>query len=429
MRSLRFVVITILFISMLFSIHFGNTIGKPSELEYGLYRLTEPLHRFYARIPQERRLPFLGIDGPVPEGLVPTLGILNKLEVEPNEFEDFGMIFLHLKFDFGPAEKGEAGHFFDVITYMPNGSWQMKQGFKTDVTGKGQFTQPIFIFPHGALGIWQINAQTQEDKPERLFNASFTVGEYLVNILVVSPPAILEYELALDNTEIGKFENSTSLGLGWLPEHKVSVTSNIEIDKGSRYHANPEEIKVASEGNCTFRYNLEHYIEVNSPFIEAKSGWYSDGESLTVETPQMVEKGAGERYVFKEWRGDYPETSSKFEMVANRPVSISAVYEQQFYLEVRSQYGNPKGEGWYPAGSEAFFSVDALVPVGIGELVFIEWTDDSSATTNSASITMDGPKSVSAVWRTDYTKALIAITILIVIVIGAVIVLKRRVKA
>ncbi|MGQ9543240.1 MAG: InlB B-repeat-containing protein [Candidatus Bathyarchaeia archaeon] len=414
---------------MLFSIDFGNVIGKPSELEYGLYRLTEPSSQFYARIPQERRLQFLGIKGPVPEGLVPTLGILNKFEVEPGKFKDFGVIFLYLKYDFGPAKKGEAGHFFDVITVMPNGSSQLIWTFKTEVTGKGQLIQPILIFPYGALGIWQINAQTREDKPKRLFNASFTVGEYLVNISVVSPPAIREYKLVLDNTEIGKFENSTSLGLGWLPEHKVSVTSSIEIDKGSRYHANPEEIKVASEGNYTFMYDLEHYVEVNSPFIEAKSRWYSNGESLTVETPQMVEKGAGERYVFKGWRGDYPEVSSKFEIVVNRPVNISAVYEQQFYLEVRSQYGNPKGEGWYPAGSEAFFSVDALVPAGIGELVFIEWTGDSSATTNSASITMDGPKSVSANWRTDYTKALITITILIVIVVGIVIVLKRRVKA
>ena len=171
--------------------------------------------------------------------------------------------------------------------------------------------------------------------------------------------------------------------------------------------------------------------------MENLSGWYKGKESIAIETPSVVEKGAEgfkEKYVFEEWRGTHPETSSKVEIEVDKSVNISAFYEYQsyFYLRVDSPYGNPKGEGWYPAESEAKFSIEERLPAGISDHVFTKWIGDSSATTNSASIIMDSPKSVTAKFTSDYTKILIPIMVIITFAVIAGIVayiLKTKARA
>ncbi|MEO0252441.1 MAG: hypothetical protein ABIM44_09450, partial [candidate division WOR-3 bacterium] len=79
-----------------------------------------------------------------------------------------------------------------------------------------------------------------------------------------------------------------------------------------------------------------------------------------------------------------------------------------FYLTVKSDFGDPKGEGWYNEGETATFSVNS--PIGfLIQQVFTQWSGDSTATTPTASIVMDGPKTVIAKWKTDYTSLVIIV--------------------
>jgi len=99
-------------------------------------------------------------------------------------------------------------------------------------------------------------------------------------------------------------------------------------------------------------------------------------------------------------------------------------YAAEYYLTVNSERSNAKGSGWYRAGSTASFSIDESSipfegPLGAlgARYVFERWSGDSSSTNPSASVKMDGPKTVIALWREDYGNAYAIIIVAIVIVV------------
>ncbi len=83
------------------------------------------------------------------------------------------------------------------------------------------------------------------------------------------------------------------------------------------------------------------------------------------------------------------------------PHAIVAKFDTMFMLTVVSEYGNPTGSGYYKSGDTAPFSVTSPVGFGIRE-VFVEWRGDYAGKNPNGSIMMDGPKTVTAVWTTDY---------------------------
>lgn len=126
-----------------------------------------------------------------------------------------------------------------------------------------------------------------------------------------------------------------------------------------------------------------------------------------VQVDPIIQLSTGERYVFSEWSDGSRTVSRTIEASDN--VTYVARYTAQYLLTVNSSIGNPRGSGWYYQGSTAGFSVTSPQPVegllGVlgGEYVFDRWSGDSSATTNNASLVMNGPKMVTAIWRVDNT--------------------------
>jgi hypothetical protein len=126
----------------------------------------------------------------------------------------------------------------------------------------------------------------------------------------------------------------------------------------------------------------------------------------------------------------------------NTDNSIAFSYTPQYHLSVISEYGNTTGSGWYDARAIAAFSVDSKVqgPAGVDYLLiswkvtfsFDHWTGDSSSTKSADSITMDGPKTVIAAWKSekqsDYTRLLAAVGLGICGIAGAYLFITRRKK-
>jgi len=126
------------------------------------------------------------------------------------------------------------------------------------------------------------------------------------------------------------------------------------------------------------------------------------GTSHVMSVDSIVLGGAGTRYrcIASSW-------------MANSDGSYTFVYETDYYLAVITEYGAPTGEGWYKAESTATFSVNTPVagPVGV-QYVFQRWSGDSTSTSPQATITMDGPKRVTAVWVADYSQFLLIVGII-----------------
>ncbi len=91
---------------------------------------------------------------------------------------------------------------------------------------------------------------------------------------------------------------------------------------------------------------------------------------------------------------------------------------------------------FFVAGSEVSFSVTSPAPESglMGTLgarvIFDRWSGDLSASTQTATIKMDGPKTVTAIWKTDYTSAYITLGVIVLVVVlvivGGVVVVRRK---
>ena len=157
-------------------------------------------------------------------------------------------------------------------------------------------------------------------------------------------------------------------------------------------------------------YELQCYLKVSvdPPGIVAavRDGWYSSGESAAVAAvPQLVSGSQGVRYVFQHWTIDsVPVSGNSVEVVMDVPHTVVAHYKVQYLLTVSSEYGIVQGGGWYDAGSSATFSVTTPVETSYGtRQIFERWTGDSQSSSPTAVVTMDSPRTVRAVWRTDST--------------------------
>lgn len=101
-------------------------------------------------------------------------------------------------------------------------------------------------------------------------------------------------------------------------------------------------------------------------------------------------------------------------------------------LSVASPYGLASGSGWYDADTVAAFSVsptsvrvEGVLGILGASYVFERWSGDQSTTSPDAILVMDGPKAVTAQWRTDYTSLYIIIGAIAAVIVAAVYIRRR----
>lgn len=106
-----------------------------------------------------------------------------------------------------------------------------------------------------------------------------------------------------------------------------------------------------------------------------------------------------------------------------------------YRLLINSAYGSTSGAGWYEANTVARITVSptAVPALGVAGFlgvrnVFEDWNGDVSAAAANTTIVMDTPKTVTALWSTDFTQLYIVVGIMIavILVIAIVICIKKR---
>lgn len=131
--------------------------------------------------------------------------------------------------------------------------------------------------------------------------------------------------------------------------------------------------------------------------------------SYTVEAQPMIELSVESRALFLEWEDG---TQSNLRTITvSSDTTLMARYKTQYLLTVISPHGELGGGGWYDEGTEAVFSLTS--PTGfIPQHFFTGWRGDSDASSSTSKITMDGPKTVTANWETNYTNLYVIIGVL-----------------
>ena len=159
--------------------------------------------------------------------------------------------------------------------------------------------------------------------------------------------------------------------------------------------------------------------------------------------PDVIQTSPGVRLVFDGWHlngeGHRTELGT---IIVNEPITITAGYRMEYYLNVTSSITRTKGSGWYAKEALASFSVDPpTVPaeglLGIIGLKhsFVKWIGNGSSldfpSEPEGTIIMREPTALVAVWQDDWGSfalnvALLLLALAAVAVAVAVIVIARR---
>lgn len=204
-------------------------------------------------------------------------------------------------------------------------------------------------------------------------------------------PHWLEAPLQPDDTPDGRYA-----WLSWSDElaraHSVAPTAPLSL---TATFVREETLRVTTspEGLRFFFDDVE--------YSSSQVFWLEPGSSHHVFAPPL-QSAPGARHTFVEW-SDGGSFGHLFQF--SGAMSLEARFHSEFYLTVTSPFGEAMGGGWYDQGTIAFASLrSTTVPEATGvRHTFVGWTGDASgAGTVSSGIVMDGPKSATAAWRTEY---------------------------
>lgn len=117
----------------------------------------------------------------------------------------------------------------------------------------------------------------------------------------------------------------------------------------------------------------------------------------SVSVPSVVMLGNTSRAIFHQWNDTSSSTS--LHLALSSDLALLALYRQQHYLTVTSTFGQATGAGWYDENSTARFQVAPLLATGETARMFVRWSGDSEDPSPAASVFMDSPKNVQALWE------------------------------
>jgi hypothetical protein len=306
------------------------------------------------------------------------------------------------------------------------------------------FTEPssgtgaVTTFTAQTVGTYSVTAQA-DDYCSGFTSAqtTFTVSPntYDVAVSLSGVPSKYSSTLQVDGQHQGTIPGSQMKTLSFPigSSHTIMVDQYVTGDTGVRYYSAQNSWSVSSADSHTFNYQTQYQFSVSTDpnGITPTTGgdWYSDGAAVqTNQAPQTVQGPSGTQYVFKDWELDgATQSGNQLAVTMDKPHTAVAKYTTQYQLVIDSPggIGNPQGAGYHDAGSTATFSVTS--PVGFLEQeVFVRWEGDYTGSNPQGSVTMDGPKTVHAVWTTSYTQLYIAAGVAVVAIIAAVIYMTRR---
>ena len=168
---------------------------------------------------------------------------------------------------------------------------------------------------------------------------------------------------------------------------------------------------------------------------ELSTKLYVDGTqvgTLSGEQSQELAFSIGETHmvsvddpIYRDNTTRYYCNSSSITVTTDGQVTFS--YQKQYYLTVNSPYGTTVGTGWSDEGSKVMFSVptDRLPMPGLlgtlgAKYTFDKWVGDETSNNLRSFTIIDGPKSVTATWREDYTMLYVLIVVVVLALIAGV---------
>ncbi len=290
-------------------------------------------------------------------------------------------------------------------------------------------------FTANAIGHWVVSFQADDFCAGfSSSSAAFDVSPdtYDISISLNGVPSQYSAQVKVNDQPQGTIGGAEIKKLSFKIDtsNTISVDQYVSGDQGVRYFAQQNTWSINSAGTHTFDYETQYLFTVatNPDGVTPVTGggWFKAGSSVqTNQAPATVPGSAGTQYAFKGWEVDgVAQSGNGISLTMDKPHKAVAKYETQYQLLIDTPYGDPKGQGYYAAGSTATFSVTS--PSGFPvQQIFVKWTGDFTGTSPQGSVTMDGPKVIHASWSASYI-LLAAIIIIAAAAVGGFLFWRRR---
>ncbi|UCE06980.1 MAG: hypothetical protein JSW07_02775, partial [bacterium] len=179
-------------------------------------------------------------------------------------------------------------------------------------------------------------------------------------------------------------------------------------DQGAQTHS----VSVSEPGTFTASYATQYYLTIQSNHGNPQgTGWYNAGTTAYFSVDSAVIEEGNTKYSYISWsgsgNGSYTGSSREASAVMNEPITETANWSTQYYVDIISSQGNPYGTGWYQPGAVVNFGIDSAMIVRTNaHYQFVSWTGKGSGsytgTNTKSTITASEPITEQANWDAEY---------------------------
>ncbi|RLG59094.1 MAG: hypothetical protein DRN95_02900 [Candidatus Hydrothermarchaeota archaeon] len=324
---------------------------------------------------------------------------------------------------------------FVLLVKNETSSFQLRGGesLRVDALDGSSFTVDEFVY--GDKVRYHCVNPTQVVRKSRDIVFRF-YPEYQVSV-TTSPEDVLNYEeIRVNGSGYGRAFT------GWFGEDDlVRVEAPYLVEgEGVKYifsdfsigfKDNVIEFRVKEPVDIIAEYRVQYYIEVVSEHGSASgSGWYDKGSEAEIKISRVyISIDEGSRYAFSSWE-PLGLSDPVCKISVNGPMRIEAKWVTQYRVTVTSPYGNLSvSDTWVNKGDDVEIELSSTY-VSTGFLVgksLSHWVDQhgNEYYGNPLKITVDEPLEIRAVWRDNYIQLYIFLAIIIVMVIGIFMLMRR----
>lgn len=232
---------------------------------------------------------------------------------------------------------------------------------------------------------------------EREVTAVFSRVEYPLTINIVGEGSVTEEVVQAKTTD---YPFGTVVELTAVPD---SSWAFIEWEGDIEGTDNPVEITIDEPKTVTVTFDRKFSL-TTIPVPEEGGEIEPSGGEYVRDTSFDVEAIPNEGWRFVEWRGDFTGTNNPFNLTMNGNKTLEAHFEPEEFTLDTTTVG--MGEilldvlsGSEIDGGYVFDSVVEVTAVPDTGWEFVEWQGDLSGSANPNTITIDGNKSITAVFR------------------------------
>jgi M6 family metalloprotease-like protein len=186
-------------------------------------------------------------------------------------------------------------------------------------------------------------------------------------------------------------------------ERVIQVGANVSLSVLYRSQA---LLSIASSGIPSFKYPSSIAVNGTTYMLHDLTRidiWIDLSKVVGISIlKDEVQIEQGIRYVFDGWEKMSLNSKTTY-LVMTHPVELIVRFRKQYYLQVKSEFGNPAGEGWYDDGKKVRFRVTSPHYLSDRErCLFESWSGDCEGQGSTGEVVITKPHYLTAQWKRQH---------------------------